>query len=456
MAIVGLANLGARLSRGATVTLPGPTNTTSNWEQNWTNATVSDGAHVLPAASVPDLAIINQGRTLQVDTAVGVAPGDVIVANTSKRFQPSVLEVNPGGTLATGNLTISQNADEGIVNVQGGALASGPVHVNAHGTFNLKSGSFTNSGVGPRSIFTDTNGDGGVVNILGGSFTSLGAAPTDILRLEADAINISGGTVNLTGGQVLLADTTALTIIGDAADISMDRLNLNNASRAATVNFNFGSTGVSPIQNNSFLHLSNATLNIDGAHYTGDVGTFDLFSAANVASIAPTVNVTGFGAEGIDYTFEQSTSDNVVRLNVLQRPLTPTGELLDVFPSSSQAALNPGNWDYWQTNHVDLSGSTWEPRFDEKRRLPRGLENTTKSSAPPIRIGRFGSVRGGRSTPFAARWERSFRLKYSPGIQAMPPGTTKCFKPFRLTLLGTRLATDISITSRVTMSTARM
>lgn len=315
-----LLRLSCPAVHAATVTASSPTNATADYLQNWNNATVSDGTFLLPAASVPDTAIINQGRTIEVTTPVIVNPGAVIVANTSNGQSGSFLNINAGGslTMSGGNLTVSANNDAGTANLQGGSLTTNsPVDVLAGGTFNLSSGNFTNNGSGSRSIFSDTNGAGGVVNITGGTFTALGAAPNHILRFENDTINISGGTVNASGGQVLLANTTTLSITGDAATIQMDRLNMNTAARAATVNFNFGPTGVSPIQNDAFLHLSNATLNIDGSNYTGGSGTFDLFTAPNVASLSPTVNVTGFGVEGVDYTFLQSTTSNIVQLNVL-------------------------------------------------------------------------------------------------------------------------------------------
>lgn len=306
------------ISLAATVT----PSANGSWDQNWNTATVTGGSgNVLPAASVPDTAVINNNRIINVDSVVDVVAGAVNVNNQNGLTTTATLNIDPGGSLTAGKVTVSQNANEGILNIQGGALTvTDAVDIKANGTFNLISGSFLNSATGARSITTDNGG--GTLNIQGGSFTALGAASTDVLRLENNTINISGGTVSLTGGQVLLADTTTLSVIGDAATITMDLLNLNTAGRAATVNFDFDATGISTIDNNGFLNLSAGKLRIDGTSYTGGNATFDLFSSPNVASLSSDVIVTGFGVEGVDYTFTQSTTENIVQLSVIPEPAT--------------------------------------------------------------------------------------------------------------------------------------
>ncbi|NDV62072.1 hypothetical protein G0Q06_06405 [Puniceicoccales bacterium CK1056] len=100
----------------------------------------------------------------------------------------------------------------------------------------------------------------------------------------------------------------------------MDRLNINSTTRAATVEFIFDESGVSPIYSDGFLNLSHATLVIDGSSYTGGPATFDLFVSPNVASVSSNVTVTGFGVEGIDYTLTQDTVTNVVQISVTDYP----------------------------------------------------------------------------------------------------------------------------------------
>ncbi|MDF7808119.1 PEP-CTERM sorting domain-containing protein [Pontiellaceae bacterium B12219] len=306
------------ISLAATVTPTG----NGSWDQNWNNATVAGGSgNLLPSASVPDTAIINNNRIINVDSVVDIVAGSVILNNQNGSTTTATLNINSGGSLTTGVITVSANDNEGTLNVQGGALTvTDQVDIRANGTFNMISGSFSNSATGPRSITKD--GGGGTLNIQGGTFTALGAAASDVLRLENDTINISGGTVSLTGGQVLLADTTTLTIAGDAATIKLDNLNMNTAGRAATINFNFDETGVSTISNDGFLNLDFAKLRIDGSAYTGGAATFDLFDAVNVASLSSDVIVTGFGVEGVDYTFTQSTTENIVQLKVIPEPAT--------------------------------------------------------------------------------------------------------------------------------------
>lgn len=258
---------------------------------NWSSKTIFDG----------DAVVINNGATVtldQDDTAESVlVNNDSSPTTATLQIDQDVdltlsgdLQLGAGtgagvvnhsnGTVHAATITVN-SSDSGYLsqyNLTGGKVTiSGPLTLNSNGTLNLSGGLFTNNGTGTRTILTDTNGLGGVVHITGGTFTALGAAPSELLRLEAD--NISGGTVNAIGGQVWLANTTTLTVTGDAANITLDRLNLGVASRAATVNFNFGPTGISTIKNNAFLNLSEAIINIDGTQYTGGSSTFDLFTA---------------------------------------------------------------------------------------------------------------------------------------------------------------------------------
>lgn len=288
-----LVALMALPSSAATVTSSTPANSTSNYLQNWNNATVSDGTFNLPAASVPDTTVINGGKTIQVDSNVSVPAGLTRINNTAGT---ATLEINSGGSLTTGALQLGNNGSTGILNVQGGVLtALGTMTLQAGGTTNISSGSFTNGSTGARTV---SNGDG-TINLSGtGILTSLGMAPTHLMQFNNANINISGAsTFNATGGQVALSSTTALTVNGSLATIQIDRLNLVNASRAATFNFNFDALGISTINNAAYMNLSNATLNIDGSAYTGGGGVFTLLDSSNfvVGSESATTSITGFG-----------------------------------------------------------------------------------------------------------------------------------------------------------------
>ncbi|MEX1048671.1 MAG: acetylxylan esterase [Akkermansiaceae bacterium] len=300
----------------ATVTPSSPAGTTQSWLQNWNNATVSDGTYLLPAASAPDTAIINQSRVIQVAAPVAVAAGTVVVNNTNGASLPNAkLEILPAGALTTGAITVSLNSDPGDLLISGGALtANGDVTVNTGGTFTLSGGSFTRGGTGTRTVFASGNG---MIDITGGTLRATAIAATEVLGLFAETIQISGGLVELTGGQVIAGSTTTLIVSGDEAAISMDRLNLNSTSRAATIRFIFDETGVSAISSTGYLNLSSAKIEIDGSAYTGGAATFDLFLTPNLLSTSTDVTVTGFGTPGVDYTFTQDTADNVVRLALL-------------------------------------------------------------------------------------------------------------------------------------------
>lgn len=301
---------------------------TSNWEQDWVGATTesSKGFKVPDAAVESDTAVINQGCTVVVDSAVSVAVGDLLLANTDSGQPESRLNIDPGGRLtADGAVTISASADAGTLNIRGGALVTRhPVAVNKGGALNLSKGSFTNDAAGPRIVLQDTDGAGGAVNISGGTFTARGADPTDFLEVNADEINLSGGIVDMRGGQVLAADTTTISVIGGDADITMDRLNLNDPERAATLRFVFDESGVAAIKSNAFIHLGSATIEVDGSGYTGGPAVFDLLTTPHLASGARKVEITGLGKEGVGYRFTQSIDTHVVQIQVL-KPAEPGG-----------------------------------------------------------------------------------------------------------------------------------
>ena len=104
---------------------------------------------------------------------------------------------------------------------------------------------------------------------------------------------------------------------GDAATTQMDRLNLGTDTRQPTFNFVFDSDGVSTVENDAFLSLTAANLLVDGSAYTGGIGSFDLFTSANLVGVSTNVTVTGFGVDGVDFTLVQSEDTDNVTLNVL-------------------------------------------------------------------------------------------------------------------------------------------
>ena len=373
------------ISSAANVTVP--TSGTSNWEQDWNGATVlEDGTWLVPAASAGDNAIINQGKTVQVDTTISVVAGTVNIGNTNSGQPLTTLEINSGGSLTTGQINVSGNADAGLLKVQGGTLtttakivvtdngtftvssgtvnanlleidAANPAQANTAGVMNVNGGLVQTTSTATSNHLTlngDLNISGGTVRFVdpttgGSNFTPIAAGSTGAVNLTGGTLeivgqtgatdtialngeyNISGGTFSAVNGQTFTNTGTVFNINGDDATIIIDRFNNSTASRAGTINFNFDETGVSVIEesDSSYAQLSNLTLNIDGSLYTGEAGTFDLFDYNNIASSAGTVNITGFyGVEGVDYYYEDDTTGNYSRLVIVNVPETSSYTLI--------------------------------------------------------------------------------------------------------------------------------
>ena len=168
-------------------------------------------------------------------------------------------------------------------------------------------------------------GNTGAINVSGGVFQVAGLTTgEDTVSFGNEVINISGGTFDVSGGQVFAGNDTQFNIIGDAATIQLDRLNLAaNTARESTFNFVFDSDGVSTVKNAAFLSLTEANLLVDGSAYTGGIGSFDLFTSAYLVGAVEASNVTvkGFGVEGVDFELVQGLNaeggNGNVTLNVL-------------------------------------------------------------------------------------------------------------------------------------------
>ncbi|MGB6222296.1 beta strand repeat-containing protein [Haloferula sp.] len=337
--------------------------TTSEWED------LGDSSNHLPTTA--DTAIINQSQVVNVDSFIATEAGPVLINNTDDTALSATLNINEGGDLITGPVTIGAGNDEGFLNILGGTLNAGGMTVTANnllnavnvssgllatgssaiavaggelnvnggsvttstafaltgGEFNLSSGSVTITDPSPDGtpFPVISAGPAGVLNVSGGDFNvGTYTAAGQVYTLSGE-INISGGTFGVSGtqGQMRSDDgpnddaPLEMTITGDDATVNIPRFNTNNRP-AAILNFVFDETGVSPVKAPGFIHLVNTTVNIDGSAYTGDLpATFELVVTTNIASTAPTVNITGLGAEGVGYTFSQSTSANNFTLTLL-------------------------------------------------------------------------------------------------------------------------------------------
>ncbi|WP_156817241.1 hypothetical protein [Rubritalea marina] len=184
-------------------------------------------------------------------------------------------------------------------------------------------------------------------------------------------MTIQGGVVDMSGGQVKCTNSPVISIIGDAATITMDRLNVNSPSEAATFRFIFDQDGVSPIMTNQWMTLSHAKLEVDGSAYAGGPGTFELFKSSNLTHIGD-AQVTGT-FPGLQATFSKEGNSWLLNLTeVLEYPQA----FLEIMPTYGQAPLAAqGSVDIsglFESDSVELSRSPWtsyrdlpETAFDE-------------------------------------------------------------------------------------------
>lgn len=293
-----------------------------NWDNTtdtgWLNVDDGNSFGVLPGAG--DLALFNNNKTVTVDTDV-TAPGapDIRIGNTNEPAHTSTLNVNTGGVLAGGLIQVSTNAANAVLNVNGGSLTStGGMSLSAAGQFNLTSGSYTQNVVSSAAQ-TVLNG-AGLINISGGTFSILNSGSPSAGLVVGTDITISGGTFDMSLGQFLPQNNMTLTVEGSAATVQTNRLNAASAARAATLAWNFDSTGVSTIVNTAFASLEFASLRIDGTNYTGGAGTFDLFTSTSLIGTSSDIIVTGFGTEGVDWTLVQNSTTNNVEFTVIPEP----------------------------------------------------------------------------------------------------------------------------------------
>ncbi|MGB6222113.1 hypothetical protein [Haloferula sp.] len=303
----------------------------SNQSMEWAAGNWAVGGTTQP--DNPDLvgndsAFINDGKTVNVNASV---PKVDLINIENINNNGSTVNVNSGGTLATNRLDLSERNASGTLNIlTGGSFTVSDRTLvgfrggSGGGFININGGSFLNDATGSREIIVGRSGN---ITLNSGSFTATGSSASHTLQFGGGlagatsgtgaggtlSININGGTFNAGGGQVLMSSLTTVNVTGSNAMITMDRLSLDTASRAATINFDFDSTGISTIQGNDFLRLSNAGLNIDGTDYAGGSDVFVLFSSTDLQSISSNVTITGFdpGEYTAVLTQDQGGSEDV-------------------------------------------------------------------------------------------------------------------------------------------------
>ena len=310
----------APTAMAATVTPSAGANTTSAWQQDWNNATVtSSSGFKLPGASAGDTAVFNNGRVIQVNSIVDIVAGAVFVNNTDNSGSPSAtLEINTGGSLTAGAITISQNTDAGLLKVQGGTLNSGTVTVKDNGTAIISSGVLNSGAISVQPLSTVAAGlfniTGGTVN-AGGAVTNSGTVNVSggTLATGGNAITVSTGNFNIHGGAVTTAAATALN--GGAMTLTSGSF-ANNAtgartvlaSGAGTLNLTSGTFTAQGQDPTHALTLGTKNINISG-------GVLDLSGGQVIFTNSPIITITANAATITTDRFNSNSTERAVTLN---------------------------------------------------------------------------------------------------------------------------------------------
>ena len=147
-------------------------NSTASWLQDWNNGSGMEGAFTMLPQEGDGTVIINQGRTIQIDSIVTTVAPVVVIQNTIEGpFPTAFLEINTGGSITMDQVFVSQNVDAGMLTIQGGTLnvGSGGLHVEENGVVNVTSGDLSSE----QSLFLR----GGDFNLSGGTVTLTDPTP---------------------------------------------------------------------------------------------------------------------------------------------------------------------------------------------------------------------------------------------------------------------------------------
>jgi dienelactone hydrolase len=281
----------------------------TNWSQldGWRD---NDGGTWGASTRFPvsgDTVVLNSGYFVSVDTNATITTLQV-VNNSSD----GTVHVNVAGKTLTveGASTVGSATQTGIgtVNVTAGTMVwKSSSEIND--LLNINGGTFT---VDKDDVPLNVDGSG-LLKLQSGTFNNIGADDTDLMFFKAD-IEIHGGAVNLTGQNYF---TGEFRVVGDAASISILRLNNTAANHAAFV-FEMGVDGISTVDGTgAFMHLRESSIIVDGSAYTGGAGSFTLFQSSNLASTSTAVTVTNFSS-GLTVTVAQDIVSDRVTLTILE------------------------------------------------------------------------------------------------------------------------------------------
>ena len=200
---------------------------------------------------------------------------------------------------------------QGALEVRGGALEHAPLSLTNNGHLLVNGGELRCDMTG---VSRGLSG-GGLLELTAGALSFTGGAPQNTLDLNVHT-RISGGVAALSGQvRVGLNAPTTLEVVGDAAQISMVRLNMSGTINKGTLRFVLGESGVSRISVPGWMSLGAARLVVDGAAYRGGPASFVLVSSTNLTSEIPAANISVVGFDPtLSASVVQSVVDDTVRL----------------------------------------------------------------------------------------------------------------------------------------------
>ncbi|NOU36818.1 MAG: hypothetical protein HOO88_08615 [Kiritimatiellaceae bacterium] len=284
----------------------------SQWKDNGSGKFAASS--VLPGSE--DNVVVNSNRKVTLDTDSSVALFQIINSASSaivdvdgeNTLTAELIQVGlnstglgilnqTAGTISSPKIWVGRLAgNPGTYNLSGGALdMNGSLNINSTGLMNVNGGTLNNSFNGAVRTISGA----GTIKLSAGSINLKGTLETDRVDLNGALFEVSGGTVNL-GAQVRVGGKVPaeFRVVGHNAAITFGALDQDVATKG-TFKFVFDTTGISPIQVTDSMKLSQAKIVVDGSAYTGNGGTFTLFSSAGLVSVADINNITiiGFGSK---------------------------------------------------------------------------------------------------------------------------------------------------------------
>lgn len=252
-------------------------NTDGNWNvaSNWSGVTAGDG---VPGSG----------------EAVFIRTGDTVYQNAQSR--------------SMGRLSMGIISDTPTLNVGefGGSLTTGD-------------GSTIVNNWGQNSSGTTT------FNLLGGSFTATNFTQIGASTSGSMEVNVLAGAFTLADtnvGTLVGTGTASLNITGNASTVELGKTTFGSGG---TLNFEFGSDGVSSVSMN-YLVADGATLLVDLTDYTGATGEFTIVEAdrdgvgAGFSSAFSNVTVTEGDYAGSFIT--QDLGNDVITVTIVPEPST--------------------------------------------------------------------------------------------------------------------------------------